>query len=121
MLMAIMLKRAYEPAEPRDGLRILVDRLWPRGVSKSTAHIDLWLKDVAPSTRLRKWFNHDPLKWDEFRDQYVLELDHNPEAVEQLADHAQHGVVTLVYGAKDGEHSHVIVLKEYLERLQKYC
>lgn len=118
--MTIFLKRAYEPVEPSDGFRILVDRLWPRGVSKSSAYIDLWLKEIAPSTTLRKWFNHDPLKWEEFRDQYFLELRHNSEAVEQLTEHACRGVVTLVYGAKDKEHSHAVVLKEYLESLKKH-
>lgn len=116
--MAILLKRAYEPPEPSDGFRILVDRLWPRGVSKSSAHIDLWLKEIAPSTTLRKWFGHDPLKWAEFRDRYFLELRRNPEAVEQLVEHTRHGTVTLVYGAKDREHSHAVALKEYLGNLK---
>lgn len=118
--MTVLLKRAYEPAEPRDGFRILVDRLWPRGVSKSSAHIDLWFKEIAPSTALRKWFSHDPLKWSEFRDQYFLELRDNPEAVEQLIEHVHRGVVTLVYGAKDKEHSHAVILKEYLESLRNH-
>lgn len=118
--MDILLKRAYEPPEPSDGFRILVDRLWPRGVSKSSAHIDLWLKDVAPSTILRKWFGHDPLKWTEFRDRYFLELRRNPEAVEQLTGHVRRGAVTLVYGAKDREHNHAVVLKEYLENLKRH-
>lgn len=113
--MSIQLKRAYEPPEPSDGLRILVDRLWPRGLSKSAAHIDLWLKDVAPSTELRKWFGHDPARWTEFRDRYFLELRHNPEATTQLAEQAQRSTVTLVYGAKDKEYNHAAVLKEYLE------
>lgn len=112
--MTILLKRAYDLPEPSDGFRILVDRLWPRGVSKSSAHIDLWLKDVAPSTTLRKWFDHDPLKWAEFRDRYFLELRHNSEAVEQLDGHVRRGVVTLVYGAKDREHNHAVALKQYL-------
>lgn len=101
---------------PSDGFRILVDRLWPRGISKDSAHIDLWLKDVAPSTSLRKWFGHDRLKWIEFRDRYLLKLCHNSEAVEQLAKHVNHGPVTLLYGAKDEEHNHAVVLREYLER-----
>ncbi len=96
-----------------------MDRLWPRGVSKYLAHIDLWLKEVAPSTPLRKWFSHDPLKWIEFRDRYFLELCHNTEAVEQLVGHVRHNVVvTLVYGAKDTEHNHAVVLKEYLENMK---
>jgi uncharacterized protein YeaO (DUF488 family) len=112
--MDILLKRAYEAPEPSDGFRILVDRLWPRGVSKNSAHIDLWLKDIAPSTPLRKWFGHDPSRWIEFRDRYFLELRSNPEAVEQLKVHVRRGLVTFVYGAKDKEHSHAVVLKEYL-------
>lgn len=115
--MNILLKRAYEPAEAADGLRILVDRLWPRGVSKDAAHIDLWLKDVTPTTNLRKWFAHDPSKWLEFQDRYFLELDHSPEAVERLAELARRGTVTLVYGAKDREHSHAVALRNYLENL----
>ena len=118
--MTILLKRAYEPVESSDGFRILVDRLWPRGISKSSAHIDLWLKEIAPSTALRKWFGHDPLKWVEFRDQYFLELRRNPEIVEQLTEYLRRGVVTLIYGAKDKEHSHAVVLKEYLESLKKH-
>lgn len=115
--MTILLKRAYELPQPGDGFRILVDRLWPRGVAKDSARIDLWLKEIAPSTALRKWFGHDPLKWLEFRDRYYLELRHNPEAVEQLAAHLGRGVVTLVYAAKDTEHNHAVALKEYLESL----
>ncbi len=113
--MTILLKRAYESAGPHDGLRILVDRLWPRGVAKDTSHIDLWLKDVAPSTSLRKWFGHDPEKWDEFRNRYWAELRSNPEATGQLCEQVRRGVVTLVYGAKDREHNHAVALKAYLE------
>lgn len=113
--MTILLKRAYAPPEPDDGFRILVDRLWPRGVSKSAAHVDLWFKDIAPSPELRKWFGHDPSRWITFRERYFEELQANPEAVEQLAAHARQGVVTLVYGAKDKEHSHALALKQYLE------
>jgi uncharacterized protein YeaO (DUF488 family) len=113
--MAIKLKRAYEGPESGDGFRILVDRLWPRGVSKSAARIDLWLKEIAPSAALRKWFGHDPSKWTAFRDRYFRELDQNPHAVEQLMTHVRHGTVTLVYGAKDQEHNDAVALKEYLE------
>jgi uncharacterized protein YeaO (DUF488 family) len=113
--MNIQLKRAYESPEPNDGCRILVDRLWPRGLTKSSAHIDLWLKDVAPSTALRKWFGHNPAKWVEFRDRYFRELRDNPEATTQLAEHLQRTAVTLVYGAKDKEHNHAAALKAYLE------
>ena len=115
--MIILLKRVYDPSEPSDGFRILVDRLWPRGISKNSAHIDLWLKNIAPSTSLRKWFDHDPLKWIEFRERYFLELQNNPEAVNQLTELVHHDVVTFIYGAKDREYNHAIVLKEYLENL----
>lgn len=113
--MSILLKRAYESPRPDDGFRVLVDRLWPRGVAKSSAQIDLWLKDIAPSTAIRKWFGHDPEKWLEFRDLYRSELSQNPEAVGQLMEHVRRGRVTLVYGAKDTEHTHALVLKEFLE------
>jgi uncharacterized protein YeaO (DUF488 family) len=113
--MPILLKRAYEEPGPQDGFRILVDRLWPRGVSRSSAHIDLWLKDVAPSTSLRKWFGHDPSRWDDFRDRYFLELGRNQEAVAQLKEHLRHGVVTLVYAAKDTEYNDAVVLKAFIE------
>ncbi|MGH7572580.1 MAG: DUF488 domain-containing protein [Gemmatimonadota bacterium] len=113
--MTLKLKRAYEPAESGDGFRILVDRLWPRGVSKSSARIDLWLKEIAPSTTLRKWFGHDPAKWTEFRRRYFRELDQNREAIEEIQGHVRRGTVTLVYGAKDEEHNDAVALKEYLE------
>lgn len=112
--MSTRLKRAYEEPEPSDGFRILVDRLWPRGVSKDAARIDLWLKDIAPSTSLRKWFGHESTKWPEFKDRYFAELDNNPGAVEQLAGHMRQGTVTLVYGAKDKEHNDAVALLEYL-------
>ena len=118
--MAIKLKRAYEVPESGDGFRVLVDRLWPRGVSRSSARIDLWLKEIAPSTALRKWFGHDPSKWAEFREQYFAELDNNPEAIERLRAHVDQGMVTLVYGAKDQEHNHAAALKEYLENLMSH-
>jgi len=113
--MVIKLKRAYAVPESGDGCRVLVDRLWPRGVSKRAARIDLWLKEIAPSAVLRKWFGHDPSKWTTFRDRYFRELDNNPTAVEQLMEHVRHGMVTLVYGAQDQEHNDAVVLKEYLE------
>jgi uncharacterized protein YeaO (DUF488 family) len=111
----IKLKRAYEPPESDDGLRVLVDRLWPRGVSKSSARIDLWLKEIAPSAALRKWFGHDPAKWNKFRVRYFQELQKKRETVEQLVEHVRHGTVTLVYGAKDQEHNDAVALKEFLE------
>ncbi|HTI49543.1 MAG TPA: DUF488 domain-containing protein [Planctomycetaceae bacterium] len=113
--MAIRLKRAYEPASATDGRRILVDRLWPRGVSKASARIDLWLKAVAPSTALRKWFGHVPSKWSAFRTRYFRELQQNPEAIAQLRDCVRAGTVTLVYGAKDQEHNEAVALKQYME------
>ncbi len=113
--MRVKLKRAYEPAEAGDGTRILVDRLWPRGVSKDAAAIDLWLKEIAPSTALRKWFGHDPDKWPRFRERYFAELDANREAVDTLREVMRRGPVTLVYGAKDREHNDAVVLEEYLK------
>lgn len=113
--MSIELKRAYEPPAASDGFRVLVDRLWPRGVSKDSAAIDLWLRDIAPSTELRKWFAHDPAKWAEFRKRYFRELDGNEEAVRELRKHARRGKVTLVYGARDEEHNDAVALKEYLK------
>ncbi|MEO7478252.1 MAG: DUF488 domain-containing protein [Lysobacteraceae bacterium] len=115
----IVLKRAYEPYASTDGLRILVDRLWPRGVTKSAAHIDLWLKEIAPTTDLRKWFGHDPSRWDEFQVRYRDELEHNPEPVEHILECARKGSVTLVFSARDVEHNDAVVLKSYLESLAK--
>jgi uncharacterized protein YeaO (DUF488 family) len=108
------LKRAYEAPAEDDGKRILVDRLWPRGLSREKAAIDVWLKDVAPSTELRRWFGHDPDRWKEFERRYFAELDEHPEAVEQLRAELRAGRATLVYGAKDGEHSNARALLEYL-------
>ena len=115
----ILLKRAYALSAPDDGFRILVDRLWPRGVAKASAHIDLWLKEIAPTTSLRKWFGHDPAKWAEFQTRYRDELDHNPELVKQIVEQAKKGTVTLVYSAKDEEHNDAVVLKAYLEQVKK--
>ena len=112
--MVVKLKRAYEAPEPGDGFRVLVDRLWPRGVSKSSAHIDLWLKEIAPSTALRKWFGHDAAKWAKFRERYFRELDENRETVAKLLNQLQRGTVTLVYGAKDQEHNDAVALQDYL-------
>jgi uncharacterized protein YeaO (DUF488 family) len=113
--MAIRLKRAYEPPKRGDGTRVLVDRLWPRGVSKDAAKIDHWFKEIAPSTALRKWFNHDPAKWEKFRERYFRELDRNG-AVKDLRALARRRTVTLVYSAKDEEHNQAVALKEYLSR-----
>ena len=108
----IRLKRASAPPESDDGFRVLDDRLWLRGVSKGTARIDLWLKEIAPSAVLRRWFGHDPAKWREFQTRYVRELQQNGAAVEQLRAHVHQGTVTLVYGAKDQEHNDAVALKD---------
>jgi uncharacterized protein YeaO (DUF488 family) len=111
--MSIRIKRAYEPYSPEDGYRVLVDRIWPRGVSKEEAHLDEWDKEVAPSTELRKWFGHDPAKFDEFRTRYLAELQGNP-ALERIRERAEHDVVTLVYSAHDEEHNQAVVLAQAL-------
>jgi len=113
-MMNIQIKRAYEEPEAGDGTRILVDRLWPRGLTKEKARIDVWLKDVAPSTELRKWFAHDPAKWPEFRSRYEEELKRNKDQVSLLRREAAKGTVTLVYGAKDQEHNEAVVLQRLL-------
>jgi uncharacterized protein YeaO (DUF488 family) len=111
----ISLKRVYEPAETGDGGRFLVERLWPRGVKKENLCIDGWLKEVAPSTELRKWFKHDPAKWKEFRRRYFAELKDRQRALQPLLEAARHGKITLVYSSHDQEHNNAVVLKEYLE------
>lgn len=110
------IKRVYEKPSKDDGKRILVDRLWPRGLTKEKASIDLWLKEIAPSTGLRKWFGHDPDKWKEFQKRYHQELENNVEQVLLLKEQIKKGTVTLVYGAKDEEHNEALVLKEWLAR-----
>jgi uncharacterized protein YeaO (DUF488 family) len=116
VLYKIKIKRVYEKPDKEDGFRILVDRLWPRGLTKEKAGIDLWLKEIAPSTDLRKWFGHDPKKWKEFRYRYSDELTKNKEQVSLLKDQMKKGPVTLVYGAKDEEHNEALVLKELFKR-----
>ncbi|MCB1560267.1 MAG: DUF488 domain-containing protein [Xanthomonadales bacterium] len=113
--MPIAIKRVYEQPSDGDGRRILVDRIWPRGVSKSTARIDDWLKEVAPSTELRKWFGHDPERWTEFRRRYRAELKDN-EALAELRTLAKKGKLTLVYAARDEQHNQAVVLKELLQK-----
>lgn len=108
-------KRIYEAAEPDDGYRVLVDRLWPRGVSKERAALDEWAKDIAPSTELRKWFSHDPAKYAEFTKRYIDEVKNNPEAPAVVATWQKHDVVTLLYGARDTSDNEAVVLKDYLE------
>ena len=114
----IKVKRIYQAADQKDGFRILVDRVWPRGLTKEAARIDLWLKDVAPSTPLRKWFGHDPALWDEFRNRYFAELDQNRGPVEQILSKAKKERVTLLFGAKDEKHNNAVALKEYLDKAQ---
>jgi uncharacterized protein YeaO (DUF488 family) len=114
--MKVQIKRVYDEPSAADGTRILIDRLWPRGVSKAQAQVDLWLKAIAPSTPLRQWFGHDPGKWEEFKTRYKAELDHNSEAVAHLKAYMAKGTVTLVYGAKDQEHNDAVVLQEYVEK-----
>jgi uncharacterized protein YeaO (DUF488 family) len=108
----VRLKRAYEPPAPDDGERILVDRLWPRGVSRADAALDAWMKDIAPSTALRQWFAHDPARWDMFRDRYAEELRGHADLVEQLRERARRGPITLVYSAHDAEHNDAVVLRD---------
>ena len=111
----ITLKRAYDPASPADGARFLVERLWPRGISKSRLRLDGWLKDAGPTTELRKWFGHDPNKWDRFRERYFRELDSRPESWQPIVAAARRGMVTLVYSSHDEEHNNAVALKEYLQ------
>jgi uncharacterized protein YeaO (DUF488 family) len=110
----IKTKRVYAEADPNDGSRVLVDRVWPRGLKKERVAADLWLKEVAPSTSLRKWFGHDPAKWEEFKDRYFSELHDQPEAVAKLLEQAEKGHLTLLYSARDTEHNQAVALREYL-------
>jgi uncharacterized protein YeaO (DUF488 family) len=113
--MSIKLKRVYAEPAADDGERILVDRLWPRGLSKAKAKVDLWLKEIAPTAELRVWFGHDPDKWRRFRGRYQTELRGNPELVELLRSKASKGTITLVYGARDEQRNDAVVLKQFLE------
>ncbi|WP_416343703.1 DUF488 domain-containing protein [Isoptericola peretonis] len=108
------IRRVYDDPGPDDGLRVLVDRLWPRGRSKADAHVDEWLKDVAPSSGLRRWFGHDPSRFDEFARRYRVELDHNPAVAELVSLVRDHEVVTLLYGARDERHNQAVVLRDVL-------
>jgi uncharacterized protein YeaO (DUF488 family) len=108
----VRLKRAYDPVDGNDGRRILVDRLWPRGVSKAEAGIDEWLKELAPSTELRKWFGHDPGRWQTFRRRYALEIHEQAELLAHLRNLARSGPITLVYSARDETHNDAIVLRD---------
>jgi uncharacterized protein YeaO (DUF488 family) len=110
----IRIKRVYEPPRSGDGARVLVDRLWPRGLRKEAAALTVWHKDVAPSPTLRRWFGHDPARWQAFRARYRAELDANAEALAPLRELARAGPLTLLYGARDDVHNHTVVLAEYL-------
>lgn len=114
--MQMNLKRVYEEPEMEDGIRILVDRLWPRGLTKERACVDLWLKDIAPSTELRKWFGHDPARWEQFTELYHRELEVNAEPVSLLKDQMRRGTVTLLFATKDVEHNSAVVLQEWISR-----
>jgi uncharacterized protein YeaO (DUF488 family) len=110
----VRLKRAYLPPSPEDGVRVLVDRLWPRGVRKADAAIDRWLKEIAPSTDLRRWFGHDPRRWDEFRRRYRAELSRNADLLNELRALVRKGRLTLVYAARDEDHNEAVVLRDVL-------
>ena len=117
--MNLKLKRVYEPSDKNDGTRILIDRLWPRGMTKAKAGVDIWLKELAPSAELRKWFGHDPDKWTEFKKRYRAELEENDEQLARLREEIKKGAVTLLYGAKDEEHNDAVVLAEFLRDQKK--
>jgi uncharacterized protein YeaO (DUF488 family) len=117
--MDIRVKRVYEAPSPDDGTRVLVDRLWPRGLSKDKARVDLWLKELAPSTALRKWFNHEPAKWEEFQQRYGQELRLQPAALERLGDLIDNGPVTLLFGAKEERFNDAVALKAFLLAREK--
>jgi uncharacterized protein YeaO (DUF488 family) len=110
----VKLKRAYESPAAADGTRVLIDRLWPRGISKKKAALDKWMKDIAPSNQLRKWFGHDPARWNEFRRRYAAEVHKNPDLLYQLRSAARDGPITLVYSARDEAHNDAIVLRDLI-------
>ena len=115
----VKIKRVYEPANVEDGLRVLVDRLWPRGVSKERAKLDAWLKEIAPSDALRKWFSHDPARWDEFRARYSEELQRNSSALTKLKEMAETGTVTLLFAARDEAHNEAVVIRDEIGEQKK--
>lgn len=117
--MKISIKRVYDQPDPKDGMRILVDRLWPRGLSKERAKIDLWLKSVAPSDELRKWYQHDLQKWPEFKKRYFVELDANKDAFNELAGHLKAGQVSFLYSAKETQYNNAAALKKYIDKILK--
>ncbi len=110
----IKLKRAYDRPSSNDGVRILVDRLWPRGIKKVHAAIDYWMKEIAPSTELRHWFGHDPSRWEEFRRRYVQEIKQHPKEIDQLRSLAKHDVITFIYAARDQDHNEAVVLRDFI-------
>lgn len=112
----INIKRVYDGAEKADGTRFLIERLWPRGVRKDSLPLDGWLKDAGPSTELRKWFSHDPAKWEEFQRRYFAELQANPEAWRPIVEAARKGTVTLIYSSHDTEHNNAVALQKFLKR-----
>ena len=114
--MTVTLERVYEKPAESDGTRILIDRLWPRGLTKEKAKVDVWLKEIAPSAELRKWFNHELSKWPEFKKRYWAELNNNTEALSVLKKHLASGKVTIVYGAKDEEHNDAVAIQQYLNK-----
>ena len=111
----IHLKRVYEEPSKKDGMRVLVERLWPRGLTKERAAVDLWLKDVSPSAELRKWFGHDPARWEQFQGRYRRELQRQKDAVQLLKQKVKEGTVTLVYAARDEKHNGALALKSFLQ------
>ena len=110
----VRLKRVYAPAEPEDGARVLVDRLWPRGMSKERARLTAWVKDAAPSHDLRRWFDHDPDRWEQFKRRYFAELQEAPDAVQELVDLAQRGTLTLLHASRDEKRNNAVALREHL-------
>ncbi len=115
----VKIKRVYDPPASLDGKRILIDRLWPRGLHKEGARIDAWMKEIAPSTELRKWFNHDPEKWNEFRRRFFAELDAGQESVDSIIAAARKGTVTLLFGSKEMRYNNAVALKQYLDSRMK--
>lgn len=115
-MFSLRVKRVYDPSGPEDGTRFLVDRLWPRGLTKEKAMIDQWLKEAAPSEELRRWFGHDPHRWTEFQRRYFSELARQSESLQMIREKAQKGTVTLLYGARDRDHNNAVALKQYLEK-----
>ena len=116
MARMVKIKRVYDAESPGDGKRILIDRLWPRGIKKESIRIDEWLKEIAPSNELRKWFAHDPAKWEEFRNRYYRELSEKALMIEALRRQAKQGTLTLLFSAKDAEHNNAVALQELIER-----